>query len=524
MLCDRSIHIEDVLMEPVSISISNSSKQQVNITKEKEINENNPLINYLPFSLHPDVRRVLALPFDINIHTKLLPIFEAVQALSEEEVEKQLELVMNDFAGRHRQIRKALEEHYTMATKIVHWPDHLTPSQKLLIGSYCTMEYSFASAALFNPCIVPHYDQSDTPAGSLRFIMSLRAVGEGHISSTVFQTGIIRQDCSIDLDPPGSFSARTRTSPDHEYYKELFHRKLQEMGVHMPTAEVILGKLQERFTHRQLSDAVMAVQQENPELEHLENTTSVILWLGRVNYQLKLSPEDRISDLILFPTSDTEARGIEDLRLVQFHDDGDMRYFGTYTAFDGRHILPMLLETKDFRKIYIHTMNGACVQNKGMALFPRKLDGHFVMCSRIDGRNLYLMMSDYVHFWESAKLLAKPKYPWEFRLIGNCGSPMETSEGWLLITHGVGTMRKYSIGAMLLDHNDPFRIIGRLKEPLITAQGHDREGYVPNVVYSCGSLIHDGKVYLPYAVADSATRMAYVDLDQLLSKIKHDGA
>jgi predicted GH43/DUF377 family glycosyl hydrolase len=480
-------------------------------------------VKNLSFVLNADVRRVIALPFDVTGQSKIAPIFDLVQGLPESEVEKNLAIVMNDFSGRHRQILSVLEEHYNLAAKILHWPDHLSKVQRLLIGAYCTMEYSLASAALFNPSIVPHPDQTNVSDGALRFIMSLRAVGEGHVSSTVFQTGMIQEDGSVSIDAPGPFSARTKIATDSEYLKPLFQRKLEEMGIYMPTAEEILNRVPDHFTLRHLQDAADTVQRENPDMPHFENTVSSIIWLARANYELRLAPENHISDLILFPSSDTDARGIEDLRLVRFSDDGDTRYFGTYTAFDGRHILPMLMETKDFRKIKIHTLNGACVQNKGMALFPRKFDGHYLMCSRIDGRSLYLMTSNLIHFWESAHLLAEPKFPWEFRIMGNCGSPLETPEGWLLITHGVGPMRKYCLGAMLLDLDDPFKIIGRLKEPLLAPMGPDREGYVPNVVYSCGSLIHHDRLYLPYAVSDSATRMATIKLSHLFDQLHHDG-
>ena len=209
--------------------------------------------------------------------------------------------------------------------------------------------------------------------------------------------------------------------------------------------------------------------------------------------------------------------------MVQFEDDGQSKYYGTYTAYNGERILPMVIETEDFHTIAVHTLNGHCAQNKGMSLFPKKIDGHYAMCARIDGRNLYLMYSDYVHFWESATLLAEPKYPWEYRIIGNCGSPLETDEGWLLITHGVGPMRQYSIGAMLLDLEDPFQVRGRLRKPLICPTEEERSGYVPNVVYSCGSLIWNDRLVLPYAISDRKTAMASVHLRGLIDQLIMDG-
>lgn len=223
---------------------------------------------------------------------------------------------------------------------------------------------------------------------------------------------------------------------------------------------------------------------------------------------------------MIFPISEEESKGIEDLRLVRFvDDDGSVTYFGTYTAYNGFRVMPMMISTKDFYQIEVHSLNGACAQDKGMALFPRRIGGHYVMCSRNDGENLFLMVSDYVHFWESATRLTMPKTAWELMQIGNCGSPLETPEGWLLLTHGVGPMRTYCIGAMLLDLDDPQKVIGHLKKPLLTPVGDEREGYVPNVVYSCGAMIHQDKLYLPYALADKSTSIATIDMDELLNRL-----
>jgi predicted GH43/DUF377 family glycosyl hydrolase len=235
---------------------------------------------------------------------------------------------------------------------------------------------------------------------------------------------------------------------------------------------------------------------------------------------LELSREADASELVIFPQTSNESHGIEDLRMVRFvDDDGSVTYYGTCTAFDGYRVLPQLIETRDFLGIGVHTINGARAQNKGMALFPRRIGGHYVMCSRIDGENLYIMVSDIVHFWETAELLQKPRCPWEFVQIGNCGSPLETPAGWLLLTHGVGPMRTYCIGAMLLDLNDPLKVIGCLDEPLITPTEKERDGYVPNVAYSCGAMIHNGNLFLPFATSDMITRFAMVSLDSLLDRL-----
>ena len=478
-------------------------------------------IRNLAIELHADNRRVITLPFDVGAKSRVDTIFAYVDELSDEEVDDTLRTVMSSFAARHKRIDDQLEEHYAMAARTARRRELPSRSRRLLIGAYFTLEYSFESAALFNPSIVPHPQQEGVSPGSLRFIMSMRAVGEGHVSSVIFRTGIVAADHTVVFDPPAQYASRTRPVPDKEYHKDLFRMKLGEVGVNLLLADLVLNRLTDRFT---LNNLASAIAQLDGRPASIQSVASTMEWLARANYQLELAPDESISDLMLFPRSDTEAKGIEDLRLVKFADeDGSVSYYGTYTAFDGRHVLPMLLQTDDFRRVSVHTLNGACVQNKGMALFPRRVNGLYTMCSRIDGRKLFLMRSDNIHFWHSAQVLAEPKYPWEFRLMGNCGSPIETPAGWLLITHGVGPMRRYSIGAMLLDSRDPSTIIGRLKNPLITPDGHQREGYVPNVVYSCGSLIHGDSLILPYAVADTSVTIALVPMDALLARLLKDG-
>jgi len=481
-------------------------------------------VRRLPLVLAGDDRRVILLPFGLSDRAQVNDVLEKVAALPDDAVRETMASVMRLFRTRHRDLPRRLEEHCSIAERVAGCEFRVDPARRHLIAAMLTMEYSLEAAALFNPSIVPHPDQSGLGDGQLRFVMSIRAVGEGHLSSIVFRTGVIEPDGRVSLDPAGRFSSRTRLTPDQRYLKPLFRRKAADMDVSLPTADAILEPLGEWFTLRELEDAIAAARRRRPRVRGLEAVVRRLLWLARSNYRLQLEEDATVSELILFPRSEGESHGMEDLRLVRFRDDdGSVTYYGTYTAFDGEHILPMLLETADFRTISVHTLNGACVQNKGMALFPRKVGGHYVMCSRIDGRNLYLMFSDMVHFWESATLLARPKYPWELRLIGNCGSPLETPEGWLLFTHGVGPMRRYCIGAMLLDLDDPFRIRGRLRAPLIEPTEQEREGHVPNVVYSCGALVHRGWVLLPYAVADTETHMATIELSALLERLIEDG-
>jgi predicted GH43/DUF377 family glycosyl hydrolase len=281
-----------------------------------------------------------------------------------------------------------------------------------------------------------------------------------------------------------------------------------------------MQRLPDFFALAQLEHAVDDAHDCRPELYQLEETTDGMLWLARSNYHLELPQDADASEIVIFPQSENESMGIEDLRMVRLVDDDDtITYFGTYTAHNGYRALPQLMETNDFQRVRIHTLNGARARNKGMALFPRRIGGHYVMCSLIDGENLYVMYSDFVHFWESAELLQRPKYPWEFVQIGNCGSPVETSEGWLLLTHGVGPMRRYCIGAMLLDIADPLKVTASLDEPLIVPTEAEWEGYVPNVVYSCGAMAHDGCLFIPYGMSDQASGMACVSLDALLDRL-----
>ena len=481
-------------------------------------------VRRLPLVFSGDDRRVILLPFDLSNRARISSLIETVATMPDSLVDETIGEVMRHFNNRHKDLARRLDERCTSALSIARRKTELSSARRVLIGAYLSMEYSLEAAALFNPSIVRHYDQSNLGEEELRFILSLRATGEGHISSIVFRTGTIKANGGMHLDEPAKFSARVEPTPDHRFHKPLFRRKIEDIEMVEPRAEAILGKLGEWFTFEELETAIADARKDRSMPQGHEEIVREMMWLARSNYQLKVDENTPVSELVIYPQGMGESHGMEDLRLVQFRDEnGEDTYYGTYTAYDGRNILPMMLETSDFRTIAIHTLNGACVQNKGMALFPRKIDGHFVMCGRIDGRNLYLMRSDMVHFWETARILAEPKYPWELRVMGNCGSPLETEEGWLLLTHGVGPMRRYCIGAMLLDLDNPHRIRGRLRLPLIEPTEEFREGYVPNVVYSCGSLIHKGTVYLPYAVADSESHVATIELSALLNRILHDG-
>jgi predicted GH43/DUF377 family glycosyl hydrolase len=485
-------------------------------------------VQRLPVRFVGDDRWVITRPFLPGGEDRTGHLIERVSRLSDDQVEQIVARVIEDFRHRHSNIETVFNDHFEAALaslrdagmEDVVEKGRLSNSRRLLIGSYFTMEYSVASAALFNPSIVPHPNQSNVPNGSLRFIMSLRATGEGHLSSIVFRTGLIHSDHAIDVDSPGRFTYRAKPSPNRLYVKHLFRRKLHDIAISETAVDLVMNRLPEQFTMAELEHAISEACREEPIELQAEETTESMLWLARENYQLRLHQGADISEIVFFPQSENESRGIEDLRLVPFvDDDGSKSLIGTYTAYNGYRVLPQLMQMTDFRNISIHTLNGDCAQNKGMSLFPRRIHGHYCMCSRIDGENMYIMYSDILQFWETAELLQAPKHPWEFIQVGNCGSPLETTAGWLLLTHGVGPMRSYCIGAMLLDLDDPLKVIGHLEEPLLIPTEEEREGYVPNVVYSCGALIHNDYLYLPYAMSDTATGFATVQLNALLDKL-----
>lgn len=477
-------------------------------------------VKRLPVTFASDNRRVITRFFDPGSKGRMQNIVERIARLDDDEVAKLLDEVFQRFRTRHSNIVAVLEQSFRNAAALLGDAGDVDLNRRLLLGSYFTMEYSIESAALFNPSIVPHLNQRNLPDGAVRFVMSLRATGEGHVSSIVFRTGIIYSDQRIQVDPLSRHTSPISVMQDKLFDKALFARKLGDIGVPQPIAEAVMNCLPGSFTMTQLEQAMMVVREREPELVPSLDSMQGIRWLAMSNYQLKLPTDAEASELVIFPQTVNESRGIEDLRLVRFvHDDGAVTYFGTCTAYDGFRTLPELIETSDFQTIGVHTLNGAKALNKGLALFPRKISGNYVMCSRIDGENLYIMRSDNVHFWETADLLQIPKQPWEFVQIGNCGSPLETSEGWILLTHGVGPMRTYCIGAMLLDRDDPQRIIGVLDEPLIVPTEKERDGYVPNVAYTCGAMIHSDQLYIPFATSDTTTRFGMVSVERLLDRL-----
>jgi predicted GH43/DUF377 family glycosyl hydrolase len=425
-------------------------------------------LNRQALYLRPDPARVIVRPFkpateprDLNPtdKTRANHIVDRVLALGSEAVASQLADVLENFLGRHRNLLERFEARANEMEEAFAAHRSFSKIQRQLIGSYFLNEYSFEASALFNPSIVPHPDQSDAPAGGLRFILSLRAIGEGHVSSLTFRAGTFAADGSLAIDP----TARLASSP--------------------------------RICHRA----------SGPDGDHVE---------------LVFKPEEELSERVIFPVTESHSNGIEDVRFVEFRDGGKKTYYATYTAYSGRTIRSELIETADFMSFRLAPLKGAAARNKGMALFPRKIGGRYAMIARQDNENLYLIYSDDLYTWGDGQAILKPEFPWEFVQIGNCGSPIELDEGWLLLTHGVGPVRKYSIGAALLDKNDPSKVLARSRDPLLRPEPSEREGYVPNVVYTCGAMRHNDQIILPYAVSDTFSNFATIKISALMQAMK----
>ena len=470
-------------------------------------------------TLRPTNSRVVIRPFEIPSDSRVERIIARVSSLPEEEVERLLEGVMQDFRLRHQRTREFFLHRFEQVKRHLLTDQPLSENRRMLIGSYFTSEYALESAALFNPSLVWHPDQSGLADGSRRFILSLRATGEGHISSITFRSGVIDAANRIRIDEPTRFVVAPDLVPNVVYEKALFYRKLTELGINGPFTELVMAALGETFALADLERASKNVLRHNRARQHeFEPIALTMVVLAKANYETRFDPRLDVSERIIFPSSPTETNGIEDARFVRFtHPDGRVCYYATYTAYDGRVTLPQMLETDDFLHFKVSTLNGPEVKNKGFALFPRMVNGQYAMLSRQDNENIFLMYSDMPHFWYTKELIAKPTYPWEYVQLGNCGSPIETEAGWLVLTHGVGPMRKYAMGAFLLDLNDPARVLGRLAAPLLEPNADEREGYVPNVVYSCGAALHGRELVIPYAMSDYASTFATVPLDDVLN-------
>jgi predicted GH43/DUF377 family glycosyl hydrolase len=480
----------------------------------------NITVQRLPHRIEPDPRRTITRFFNPGGDPRAKAIIERVTRLPAAEAATLLQRVEAEFGGKHRNIREIFLEHYEAVRALVPPMAEVSEGRQLLIGAYFTMEYSVESAALFNPSMVPARNQDGLPEGSTRFAMSLRATGEGHVSSIVFLRGLIDKNCDISIDERSPF-VRPLKATIQPRRSEAWRQTLIAAGALSRSASKILSSLHEGFTVEELGEALERARSEFESPGEYEETKENLLAVAHGNYDLQVPKDGNWSEVVIFPTSQNESRGIEDARMVRFvDDDNSVRYYATYTAYNGFRIFPQLSEHDGGPVLKIRTLMGSGARNKGLALFPRKIDGQYAMLSRIDGENLFLMRSEDIRFWENPRLLKAPKFYWELVQVGNCGSPMETEHGWLLLTHGVGPMRQYCIGAMLLDLDDPSKVIGQTHEPLLVPTADESSGYVPNVVYSCGGMIHNDLLIVPYAMSDRATTFATVELQPLLKAMK----
>jgi predicted GH43/DUF377 family glycosyl hydrolase len=476
-------------------------------------------------SVAPDPTRVIARRFEPGGATSSLSsdrvdrIVARLVALPEAEVSTALASLRARFADRHKDLRADFEENFASVASRIEDTAALSSEQLLLIGAYFTHEYAIEAAALSNPSIVVAPDQDGLQVGETRFVMSLRAIGEGHMSSIEFRSGVVDAAGNVEVDAPSQFVGTARHQTPI-YDRALFSTKLTELRAYGPSAAAVLERLPDHFTLQQLETEIRRVNSESDSDVEGARMTRTLHWLASSNYESSFSAESLLSERVLFPSAPAESCGMEDARFVRFtREDDSVVYFAPYTAYDGYQILPQLIETTDFVTFRMATLNGACATNKGIALFPRKIDGRYAALARLDNENNFLMYADDVRFWHEAELLQTPQAPWELIQIGNGGSPMETEAGWLVITHGVGAMRQYALGALLLDLEDPSRVIGHLSEPLLQAADDERDGYVPNVVYSCGSIIVGDHLVLPYGFSDVGTRIATVSVDDLIARL-----
>jgi predicted GH43/DUF377 family glycosyl hydrolase len=484
-----------------------------------------PAVTRVEQRLLPNPARVIAKPFlpgedPAAPETRVARLLRVVCGMPGEQIEQLLAGLRADYADRHRDLAAVWERSFEVVAEQL--DDGVEPStdRRLVMGAYFTHEYAIEAAALFNPSIVPAPDQSGVAPDECRFVMSLRAVGEGHLSSIEFRTGVLDAEGLPGLDAPTRY-AETGERRSPLYHKGMFTAKLAEFGALEAVTDMVIGPLNDSFTREELDDSMAALRSSKWPEAIWHETARRISWLASSNYEVDFPHSTPLAERVIFPESPNESRGMEDARFVRFvEDDGSVCYYATYTAFDGFTILPQLISTRDFASFRIATLNGESAENKGMALFPRRIDGRFVALSRYDRQNIDVMNSDDVYTWNARERIRVPIQPWELAQVGNCGSPIETAEGWLVLTHGVGPMRRYCIGAMLLDLDDPRRVLAELPDPLLVPNAEERDGYVPNVLYSCGALVHNGTLVLPYGFSDAGASFALVRMDELLGHLR----
>ncbi len=475
-------------------------------------------VRRLPIQLKPDPRRTITRFFWPGPE-RAKKIIGRIKRLPPERISELLDGILKQFQPANPGLEEILMDHSERAIEQAGLAYEKEFETRMLIGAYFSMEYAFESAALFNPSIVPDRDQPNLPEGSLDFVMSLRAVGEGHISSITFRRGTIDAEGDISINP-STLQVRTlKRLKNQRFNKSDFKKNLEGMSVTDELVDVIISSLPDQFTSLMLEQKIEYYEHKWEDKEAFERVSGLFRLITDSEYEIRSEASFDLEDVVLFPMSQSESNGMEDMRLVRFEDDdGTAKYYGTYTAYDGHHILPQILDVPKPGYAVVHIMKGKFARNKGMALFPQRIDGQYAMIGRIDNENLFLLKSDSIDYWDKAEQIIQPQYDWEFVQIGNCGSPLLTEAGWLLLTHGVGPMRKYCMGAVLLDLEDPSKVIGRLEGPIMSPTEDESSGYVPNVVYSCGGLIHRDMLVIPYGISDVASGFAIVNLEELLSR------
>ena len=483
-----------------------------------------PLVRRSPLRLVPDPARVVAtlfmpgedLPDDF---TRVSSVIDRILGLSDAEVADGLADLDGRFASRHRDLGAIFARHFDAVAPRIRTGQVASADRRCLIGAYFTHEESLEGAALTNPSIVAHPDQGGLQPGELRFVLSLRAIGEGHVSSIEFRTGVLGADQAVRLDRPTGFLAKARSRPTR-YVRALFEAQLERLGALGETSRRILETLGPVFDRAAMDDAIAGLDRHVLSRNPARAMVDRFGWVADNNYDVAFAEDSALDERVLMPAAPTECHGMEDARFVRFvDDDGTVSYLGTYTGYDGAQLGPRLLATDDFTTFGSRQLSGPSASNKGMAIFPRRIGGRFLSLSRWDRESNSLAASDDLSSWGEPTTFQVPRQPWELIQIGNCGSPIETEAGWLVLTHGVGPMRTYSIGATLLDTADPTRVLGTLTEPLLVPSGDERDGYVPNVVYTCGALAHGDTLLVPYGFGDRAVGFATVDIPELLRRI-----
>jgi predicted GH43/DUF377 family glycosyl hydrolase len=474
--------------------------------------------------LNPDPRRVITKLFVPGEEmpsgrSRAAGVIARIMAMDEDEVVTLTNAVIANFRGRHRGLAATFSEHFAVVSREIPSPRRLSAERRMLIGACFTHEYSPEGAALFNPSMAVHPDQSGVAEGELRFVMSVRCVGEGHLSSIGFRTGVLGPGGALALDTPEP-QLITGTRRPATYERSLFLHRLADTGFRDETSTLTIGGLPESFSAEQLADALGAIHEHTLNRERVQQSIERINQVAAATYDLDFPASSKLTERLLWPSAAAESHGMEDARLVRFvEDDGTAAYYATYTAYDGARVAPHLLATTDLRRFHVSPLAGTSARDKGMALFPRRIGGRYVALSRWNGEALSVVHSDNYRVWGEGTEVYAPTSSWDLIQVGNGGPPIETPHGWLVITHSVGPMRVYSLGAMLLDLDDPTIVVAVLPEPLLTPHRDERDGYVPNVVYTCGSLLHDDVLTIPYGISDGAIGFAQVGLTELIDRM-----